>query len=394
MLAFRTLLFLLFIAIFADFIANERPIFCKYKGSNYFPVFREYLVKTGFFNRSKVFKFQDWQSYEYDYAIMPLIPYSSNTQDKKNRGVGPFDDQDVPSLKHYHWLGTDKSKRDVLAGMISGTRTSLLIGFLSMGIATIIGLFLGAMAGYYGDHKFKISYRRFLANLLFIPLLFYWLFVSRSFQVSEGSLFNTTLTILTFVTIVYILNFFLSKIPAVNNNKISIPIDLIVMRLIEVLSTIPAIMFILVIAAIVKKQSIYYIILIFGFLMWKGIARFVRAELLRIRSLNYIEASEALGFSHFRILWKHAVPNALAPVFVIIAFGIAGVIIGESTLSFLGIGVGAEEVTWGSLLNEGRNNTSKWWLAIVPGLAIFTAVISFNMIADGLSEAINPTIKQ
>jgi len=146
--------------------------------------------------------------------------------------------------------------------------------------------------------------------------------------------------------------------------------------------------------AILKKPSILWVMVIIGFTGWTGIAKYVRAELLRVRNLEYIEASQSFGFSEWRIIFKHALPNSLSPVLISIAFGIAGAILVESGLSFLGIGVQAELQTWGKLLSQAREEVSAWWLAIFPGVAIFISVTVFNLIGEGLTDAMDPRLKQ
>ena len=133
--------------------------------------------------------------------------------------------------------------------------------------------------------------------------------------------------------------------------------------------------------------------IIIGITGWTRIARFTRAELLRIRSLEYDQAAQSLGFSNIRTIFKHALPNSLAPVFVSIAFGIASAILIEASLSFLGIGVPDDIVTWGALLNLGRQNLEAWWLIIYPGMAIFITITIYNMIAESLRDALDPRLK-
>jgi peptide/nickel transport system permease protein len=119
----------------------------------------------------------------------------------------------------------------------------------------------------------------------------------------------------------------------------------------------------------------------------------MRAELLKIRELEYIKAAEAMGFSRQRIIFRHALPNALGPVLITIAFGVAGAVLTESSLSFLGLGGGPNEITWGLLLKDARVNFSAWWLAVFPGLAIFVTVTIFNLLGEGLTEALDPKQK-
>ena len=129
---------------------------------------------------------------------------------------------------------------------------------------------------------------------------------------------------------------------------------------------------------------------IIGLIGWTGIAKFIRAELLRIRKLGYVESAQAFGYSELRIILRHAIPNALTPVLIAIAFGIASAILTEASLSFLGIGVPPDHVTWGYLLQLSRSHFQAWWLAIFPGIAIFLTVTIFNVLGESLTEALDP----
>ncbi len=134
--------------------------------------------------------------------------------------------------------------------------------------------------------------------------------------------------------------------------------------------------------------------IIIGLTTWTEIARFTRAEFLRIRQLEYIQAAESLGYSDLRIMLKHALPNGMAPALITIAFGIASAILIESGLSFLGIGVPSDTVTWGSLLSAGKQNYNAWWLVVFPGLAIFITVTVYNLLGEGLRDALDPRLKK
>ena len=118
-----------------------------------------------------------------------------------------------------------------------------------------------------------------------------------------------------------------------------------------------------------------------------------RNEFLKVRTLDYVTAAVALGAPTPLILVRHILPNALAPVLVAVVLGIATAILTESSLSFLGIGVPAELVTWGSILNEARSNTFAWWLAVFPGGAIFVAVVAYNLVGEGLRDALDPRLQ-
>jgi peptide/nickel transport system permease protein len=162
------------------------------------------------------------------------------------------------------------------------------------------------------------------------------------------------------------------------------------MRSVEVLTSIPGLLLLLSLVAIIQDKSIFYVMLIIGFLSWTGIARFTRAEMLRIRNLEYMEAGRALGYGNLRLMLRHALPNAVTPILITVAFGIAGAILLEASLSFLGLGAASDEITWGSMLTDARSQDSikAWWLAVFPGFMIFLTVTVFNLIGEGVTEAL------
>ena len=388
----RALLFLFLIALFGDFLAGSLPIYCKINGQTYFPVFKNYAVDLGLAQWNPPFQNMDWRTVDYDQVVYPLIPYAATTMDAKNRSFkSPFDKQDVASTKFKHWLGTDGLGRDVAAAMIAGLRTALKVGLLSMLLASIIGLTLGGLAGYFGDDGLEISLGRLLANMIALIISLHFAFIARTYALTEGVfMLEIAKSIGIVVFIFFIFHFFgkwIERLPFLSK-VVAFPVDIVVMRVVEVMSSIPGLLLILAIAMIVPTPSIFTIILIIGVISWTNITRFVRAELLKIRNLEYIQAAKAMGFSHGRTLLRHALPNAIGPVLITIAFGIAGAILTEATLSFLGIGMGTD-VTWGSLLRNARQERSAWWLAVFPGLAIFGLVLIFNLIGEGLKEAID-----
>jgi len=289
----------------------------------------------------------------------------------------------------------------VLAGMIHGTRIAMLVGIISMLIASSIGIFLGAMAGFFGDERLKVSRIGLLLNGIFVFIAYYYAFSVRGYVFADAfsdSMFALIvqfhISLFIFIAIMTIPNL-ISRLFKKHNylgQQITIPVDIIVSRLIEIVVSIPSLLLILSIVAI-AKPSIFLVMVVIGATGWTGIARFLRAELLRVRSLEYIEAASALGYSNARIIFRHAIPNALTPVFISIAFGIAGAILIESSLSFLGIGVQAEVITWGKLLSIARDAPEAWWLAIFPGFAIFITVTIFNLLGEGLTDALDPRLK-
>ncbi len=395
--------FLALVAVLAPFLANEKPLMCKYDGSLYFPVFKQIGVDFGLGQFPKELNNVDWKDLKFDFAIWPPVPYSPLNQDAKNiHSVSPLKGQNVPSKRWYHWAGTDELGRDVLAGLIYGTKTAFTVGIVSMFISTIIGIFFGALAGFFGDENFKVSRVRLWLNLIFFFLGLFYAYGVRGYILSDALsnslaefMWQFVISLFVFLAIMGVANLLaslLKKIPVLSK-QVSFPLDMVISRGIEILVCIPTFFLILLVLATIKKPNIYIIMVIIGLTSWTGIARYIRAELLRIRNLEYIEAAQALGYSGWRIMLRHAIPNALSPVLIAVAFGIASAILVESTLSFLGFGSG-EMITWGSLLSSARATPSAWWLAIFPGFAIFITVTVFNLIGEGLTDALDPRLKQ
>jgi len=399
----RFIFILITIAALVDVIANEKPLMCKYHTQVYFPVFRAYAVGAGISEWPVELQNVEWKKLKYDWVLFPPVPYLPQNIDEANvHSVGPFDKQQVSYLHWRHWLGTDELGHDILSAMLYGTRIALLVGIFSMGIATIIGLLLGLLAGYFGDDRLKVSRVRLFLNLFFFVLAIFYAFDVRSYTLSDAlasSFFSFALqfafSLAIFIMIMGMGNLLaipLKKIP-VFAKKVTIPVDIIISRCIEVMMSVPTIFFIMAIVAI-AKPSLMLVMVIIGATGWTGIARFVRAELLRIKNLEYIEAAHALGYSEARTIFRHALPNAVGPVLIAVAFGIAGAILTEATLSFLGIGVPADTFTWGSMLAEARSKPTAWWLAVFPGFAIFITVTVYNLLGEGLTDAMDPRLRK
>lgn len=390
--ALRVLYAWVVLALLGDFIANERPLFCRVEGRVYFPILRGYLVDAGWAGWPAGLNARDWTQNRYDVVWMPLIPYSARTQDAANRGfVSPFAAQQVSGLRYRHWIGTDELGRDALAGLISGTRVAMLVGVIAMSVATLLGLFFGGLAGYFGDDRFQLSRVRVLCYGLGVVLGYFYGFMARSGSFGEQGfwgIFGVGLLIFSGVVLAfYLLAGALERIPWLGR-KGAASMDLFIMRWIDIYLSIPRLLLLLAIVAMIQRPSVFYVMAIIGLLEWPVIARFFRAELLRVRQLEYIESARSMGYGEWRILLRHALPNAIGPVLVTISFGIAGAILAEAALSFLNLGVSEEEITWGKMLYFARKDISAWWLAVFPGAAIFITVTVFNILGDALSDAI------
>jgi len=248
-------------------------------------------------------------------VLAPLLaPRDPNRPDTK-RILAP------PSRSH--WFGTDQLGRDVLSRVLYGARVSLAVGFVSVGIATLIGILLGSAAGYHGGVA-----------------------------------------------------------------------DNVIMRLVDLMLVFPRFFLLLAVLALLRP-SIWAIMAIIGLTGWMGVARLVRAEFLTLREREFVIWSESIGAGALRVVFRHILPNAMGPVLVAMTLGIPAAILTESGLSFLGLGVQPPYATWGNILNDGKDVLEiAWWMTLFPGLAILITVLSYNLMGEGIRDALDPRLRQ
>jgi len=387
----RVLVALALVGLFGNFLANDRPLVTKYRGEVRWPVFRQIGEQLGWSSPYNDLPGRSWQRAETDWAIWPLVPYAATkTGPSKTRYLSPFAEQDVRSWRWHHWCGTDRYGRDVLAGLIKGSRTALLVGMVAMSVALLIGLLIGGLAGYFGDDRLRLARGQKYALLLgsLLAGLYangsLWPFLSGSNWLLIG--LATLLLFAGSIALCLLLFRLLRRfLPALNRQR-SLRVDASLLRLIELFNSVPTLVFLIAILTLLRQPGLLTIMLIIGLIRWTTIARFVRAELMRIRELPYVTAARMSGFSHARILLRHALPNALGPVIVALAFGMGAAVLLEAFLSFLGIGLPPDEVSWGSLLRASRAKPAAWWLTLFPGLAIFLTVLCLNIVGDALVD--------
>jgi len=248
-------------------------------------------------------------------VLAPMIaPWDPNRPDTKKILEPP---------SRSHWLGTDPLGRDVLSRVLYGSRVSLAVGFVSVGIAALIGVLLGSAAGYHGG-----------------------------------------------------------------------VVDNFVMRMVDLMLVFPRFFLLLAVLAFLKP-SIWTIMTVIGLTGWMGVARLVRAEFLTLREREFVIWSESVGAGALRIIFRHILPNAIAPILVAMTLGIPAAILTEAGLSFLGLGVQPPYATWGNILNDGRDYIEiAWWLTLYPGLAILLTVLSYNLMGEGIRDALDPRLRQ
>jgi peptide/nickel transport system permease protein len=293
--------------------------------------------------------------------------------------------EQIPTLNLY-LMGTDDLGRDVFSRMLQGAWVSLTVGFVAVGISVFIGIFMGGIAGYFGQHYLKIDH----------ILLTLFLVIGAGLVIFDVTRFGAALLLLCVAYIVYSVSTrhrsettwrWMLQINAVS-------VDTLIMRIVDIMLCFPSFFLILTVVAILPA-SIYNIMIVIGLTSWMGTTRFVRAEFLSLREQDFVAAAKALGLGNFRIIFRHMMPNAVAPVLVSATIGIASAILTEAGLSFLGFGVPPPHATWGNILSDGKNFIfDAPWLTFIPGITILIVVLSFNLFGEGLRDVLNPKLRE
>ena len=312
---------LLAVAFFSPLLAGRTPIVCRHDGKLYYPGMIAVVHKIPFaslvIRSSPPFSLADFDAKTAlspdAFAIWPLVPY------------GPLEitEQALAPPSASHWLGTDESGRDLAARLVHGTVVSVKVGFVSMGIAAVLGVMIGGLAGYYGG----------------------WL-------------------------------------------------DATLSRFIEVVICFPD--FFLILSVMVwLEPSIINVMVVIGLTRWTSIARFTRGEFIRLKQMDFVTAARASGAGPGRIMVRHLLPNSLAPVLVTVTFGVATAILIEAGLSWLGFGVQPPAASWGNMLRSAYVNLRVApYMVYPPCIAIFVAVLVYNLFGDALRDAMDPRISQ
>jgi peptide/nickel transport system permease protein len=299
--------------------------------------------------------------------------------------LGSLRPEEVPKTGIY-LLGTDELGRDVFARMLQGAWVSLTGGIVAVGIAVVIGVVLGGLAGYFG--RTPITAAGVLAVLLVGGA------AAATWTLPEPLRVPGVVVVVALAAVLVLLR---RRRPEGLLSFLGLQIltvDMLITGLIDIMLCFPSFFLILTVVALLPA-SIYNIMVVIGITSWMGAARFVRAEFLSLREQDFVTAARALGVSDLRIIFRHMVPNAMAPVVVSATIGIAGAILAEAGLSFLGFGVPPPHATWGNILSDGKNYLfDAPWLTYIPGCAILVVVLSFNLFGEGLRDIMNPKLRE
>jgi peptide/nickel transport system permease protein len=254
--------------------------------------------------------------------------------------------------------------------VINGAQTALLTALIALLVSFGLGGLLGGIAGYLGDDRFKVT----VASLVMAPILIgtslFLLLASRKSQLGLLG-WGDVFTVIAASLLLYGGLSWLFRKLNWGQQSLTLPLDTAIMRFAEIMESVPGLIAVLVCVSFLESRTLSKVIVIIGLLSWTGVARFLRAELLKVRQMPYITAVRRLGLPEWRILWRHAVPNALRPVLLLLALSASGAILLESSLSFLNLSSETiTDVTWGKMLQGSRDNIEYWWVWLPPGVMI------------------------
>ena len=293
---------------------------------------------------------------------------------------------EVPTFGIY-LFGTDDLGRDVFARMLQGAWVSLTVGFVAVGISVLVGIMMGGIAGYFGQGHIRVNH----------IIITFILFTGAVLLAIGISYWGVAFLVIGHICIALVV---FSRIARPKHvlpgwlRKGAISIDTVIMRTVDIMLCFPSFFLILTVVALLPA-SMYNIMIVIGLTSWMGTTRFVRAEFLSLREQDFVTAAKALGVGNFRIIFRHMMPNAVAPVLVSSTIGIATAILTEAGLSFLGFGVPPPHATWGNILSDGKRFIfDAPWLTFIPGIAILIVVLCFNLFGEGLRDAMNPKLRE
>lgn len=313
LLIFATLFVL---SLFAELLANDKPLVARYNGQLVFPIVKTYSEKVfgGDFDTQADYLdpfIRDQFRKNGNWAIYPLIPYRYDTLNYFSKLPNPA----PPSADNC--LGTDDRGRDVVARLLYGFRVSVLFGMALTITGVILGLVTGAIQGYFAGRT-----------------------------------------------------------------------DLFFQRFMEIWGSMPE-LYLLIIFASIFEPSIGLLLILLSLFGWMGLSDYVRADFLRNRNLEYVQAARALGLSNGQIIWRHVLPNSLTPVVTFLPFRMSGAILALTSLDFLGLGVPPTTPSLGELLAQGKNNLDAWWIAVSTFFVLTMTLLLLTNIGDALRNALD-----
>ncbi|HMR46794.1 MAG TPA: ABC transporter permease [Bacteroidia bacterium] len=376
------LLSVVLLAIFAPFIANEKPL----SGNDTLTSNDNLPYEFGSNSNPQILHpipYSPGQPKQNDLAL--LSPFQKNYYTNHNG------QQIETPLRFHHWLGTDAIGADVAAGIVFGLRHSLLIAIFSMILSISISLIFGVYSGYFADSGIYLSRIKFISLILFLFLV--WFYCFKSFTMEWHNLFQQfnvinlkdllPCFIFFLVLTIALFSFWnsINKRSVTEIKQIHLNPDFWISLLTQVMVAVPQLIIIIALSSLFQPSGIT-LIFVFGLVLWVEPSRMIRTEVQRLRSESFVDAAIVTGLSFRQIVFRHLIPNLIPILKPVFLYGMAAVILSESGLSFIGLGVNPGTVTLGGLMAQAKENIDSWWLILFPGLCIFLTILSLTVLSE------------
>ncbi|MBK9108895.1 MAG: ABC transporter permease [Saprospiraceae bacterium] len=375
-LVFLSLHLMVLTLFFSTFLTGNKPIVCKYQGTWYFPAYQTDLIQgSNLAADLQRLGQMDYRKLKYEFSIWPLFKNDATKLNLANAWLSPGT---LSKDKIFYSLGTYDLGRDLFSGCVVGLSRSLWLSLISILLAAFAGIMIGSFSVYQTHRMPLISVGSGIFMLIscLILVLLGFVFV----EMPTASLVHYILLA------GYVCFFGLALLLIDKNPKCRFSLDRISLGYVEIMKSIPALLFLLIMVQIFIKPGSLILSLILAFLYTPIIVKYSRTYTYKIISEPFLDALAVSGAGPFRIYLKHVLPKVSLDIFPVLTFGVANIILLESSLSFLGLGLPIEDISLGNIMSSARTNPSAWWAVLFPGLIVFWLVTTLNGLGAWLSK--------
>lgn len=360
-----------------DFLVGTKPLLCSYKGEWHLPAFNE-KIRSGSLLATDLVSIAhaDFRQLTYSFSIWPLLDLNPKELNPAYAWLPPMSPADQNKL---YYIGSFDLGRDLFSACLVGLQRSLLLSLISIGIAGLFGILLGTVSAFQALRYRKVSWFSLILFTLTGSFWAFYLIISidqKSLAPDEFLLVSSFCIVLMLIA----LRFWHSR------PQLTFSMDKLSLGYIELMKSIPSLLILLLLVQLFIRPNLLTLALTIGFIYIPVLARYSRNFSYHVASLPHIDSQITIGSPMLRIFFKHIFPSVLRQTAPVLAFGMANIILLEASLSFLGLGLAADEISLGKIMELARTEPSAWWVVIFPGLLVFWLLYTFNRLGDFLSH--------
>lgn len=367
---------IVFSIVCTDFIVGTKPLVCSYKGEWYFPAFTE-KIRSGSLLASDLISIaqSDFRQLKYSFSIWPILDLNPKELDPANSWLPPLSTTEQQKM---YYLGSFDLGRDLFSACLVGLQRSLQLSLIAVLIAGLFGVLIGTLSAFQTLRYRKVSWLSFVLFVLSGSIWAVNLIISLDQKsLDSGKLLLVSGFCIALMAIAY--HFWHSR------PQLSFSMDKISLGYIELMKSIPSLLILLLLVQLFIRPDLWTLAIIIGFIYIPVLARYSRNFSYHTASLPHIDSQITLGSPMLRTFFKHILPPVLVQTAPVLAFGIANIVLLEASLSFLGLGLAADEISLGKIMELARTEPGAWWVVLFPGILVFWLLYSFNALGDLLS---------